>query len=131
MVTEKEMNQSNFGKIAKEINAFAEVIRSRQDQKQVIIDDFNKECKRYKAGKISKAALASSVPRVRKELQRLNSEIRRNIRNLNRTADRARRFSARQSPKNFRVSLSGVSSASAKKRHRTHKKKVATKTRKK
>ena len=54
MATEKEMNQSSFIKIAKEINAYAEVIRSRQDQKQVIIDDFNKERKRYKAGKISR-----------------------------------------------------------------------------
>ncbi len=121
MATEKEMNQSSFIKIAKEINAFAEVIRSRQDQKQVIIDDFNKERKRYHSGKISKKTLASSVPRVRKELQRLNNEIRRNIRNLNKTADRAKRFATRQVPKNFRVSLSGITLAGGKKkRHRTH-----------
>jgi len=122
MATEKEMNQSSFIKIAKEINAFAEVIRSRQDQKQVIINDFNKEHKRYQAGKISKKTLVSSIPRVRKELQRLNNEIRKNIRNLNKTADRAKRFASRQAPKNFRVALSGVSLASAKrKKHRAHK----------
>ncbi len=121
MATEKEMNQSSFIKIAKEINAFAEVIRSRQDQKQVIIDDFNKERKRYHSGKISKKTLLSSIPRVRKELQRLNNEIRKNIRNLNKTADRAKKFAARQVPKNFRVALSGISLAGGKrKRHRTH-----------
>ncbi len=121
MATEKEMNQSNFIKIAKEINAFAEVIRSRQDQKQVIIDDFNKERKRYRAGKISKKTLAASVPRVRKELQRLNNEIRRNIRNLHKTADRAKNFASRQIPKNFKVAVSGITLAGGKrKKHRTH-----------
>jgi hypothetical protein len=121
MATEKEMNQSNFIKIAKEINAFAEVIRSRQDQKQVIIDDFNKERKRYKAGKISRKTLVSSVPRVRKELKRLNNEIRKNIRSLNKTADRAKLFATRQVPKNFRVAVSGITlSGARKKKHRKH-----------
>ena len=121
MATEKDMNQSGFIKIAKEINAFAEVIRSRQNQTQVIIDDFNKERKRYQTGKISKATLASSVPRVRKELKRLNDEIRKNIRSLNKTADRAKKFSTRQTPKNFRVALSGITLAGGKKKkHRTH-----------
>ncbi len=121
MATEKEMNQSNFIKIAKEINAFAEVIRSRQDQKQVIIDDFNKERKRYRAGKISKKTLVSSVPRVRKELQRLNNEIRKNIRSLHSTADRAKKFASRQVPKNFRVTIAGITLAGGKrKKHRTH-----------
>jgi hypothetical protein len=127
MATEKGMNQSSFVKIAKEINAFAEVIRSRQDQKQVIIDDFDKERKRYQTGKIAKKSLISSIPRVRKELQRLNVEIRRNIKSLNKTAEKIKRFSARQNPKNFRVSLSGISLAGGKKKkhrahHRVHKK---------
>ena len=121
MATEKEMNQSNFIKIAKEINAFAEVIRSRQDQKQVIINDFDKERKRYKAGKISRKTLVSSVPRVRKELKRLNNEIRKNIRSLNKSANRAKLFASRQVPKNFRVAVSGISlSGGKKKKHRKH-----------
>ena len=121
MATEKEMNQSNFIKIAKELNAFAEVIRSRQDQKQVIINDFNKERKRYKDGKISRKTLVSSVPRVRKELKRLNDEIRKNIRSLNKSADKAKLFASRQVPKNFRVAVSGITlSGTRKKKHRKH-----------
>ena len=112
MATEKEMNQSSFAKIAKEINAYAEVIRSRQDQKQVIIDDFEKERKRYQAGKISRRTLSASVPRVRKELHRLNNEIRRNIQHLNNTANRAKDFASRQVPKKFKVSISGITLAS-------------------
>jgi hypothetical protein len=136
MATEKEMNQASFAKISKELNAFAEVIRSRQDQKQVIIDDFNKERRSYHAGKIAKRTLASSIPRVRKELQRLNNEIRKNIRNLNSTAEKVKKFSARQSPKNFIVSMSGItlSGGKKKKKHRAHKRarthKKSTKKRK-
>ena len=117
MATEKEMNQIEFEKIAKELSAYAEIIRSRQDQKQETIDDFGKEHKRYQNGKISKQALASSVPRVRKELQRLNRDIRKNINNLNRVAVRTKSFAQRQTPKNFRVSLSGISGSGGKKIH--------------
>ncbi|MDD5012126.1 MAG: hypothetical protein PHQ66_00560 [Candidatus Nanoarchaeia archaeon] len=130
MATEKEMNQASFIKIAKEINAYSEIIKSRQNQKQVILNDFDKERGRYRAGKISKASLASSVPRVRKELQRLNDEIRRNIRNLNKTADRAKRFATHQIPKNFKVSLTGISLAGGKKKKRTvHRTRHRTRTR--
>jgi len=121
MATEKKMDQSDFGKISKELTAYAEIIRSRQDQKQIIINDFNKERKRFHAGKISKKSLISSVPRVRKELQRLNEEIRKNIRNLLKTAEKTKRFGTKQTPKNFKVSLSGITLAGGKrKKHRTH-----------
>ena len=126
MATEKTMDQSEFEKIAKELSAYAETIRSRQDQKQTTINDFGKERKRYHEGKISKKALATSVPRVRKELQRLNKDIRKNINNLNRVAARTKTFAQHQTPKNFKVSLSGVSGSAPKKAHHhkaTHKKK--------
>jgi len=122
MATEKRMDQSDFGQISKELTAYAEIIRSRQDQKQIIINDFNKERKRYRSGKISKKALVASIPRVRKELQRLNNEIRKNIRNLHKTAEKTKRFASRQTPKNFKVAISGISlSGKKKKKHRTHK----------
>jgi len=131
MATEKRMDQSDFGKISKELTAYAEIIRSRQDQKQIIINDFNKERKRYKAGKISKKSLISSVPRVRKELQRLNNEIRKNIKNLHRTAEKTKRFAARQTPKNFKVALSGITLSGGKKKHRKRHKSANKSTRKK
>jgi hypothetical protein len=125
MATEKEMNEAAFDKIASELDASAEIIRSRQDQKQVVINDFSKERKRYHQGKISEKALAASVPRIRKELQRLSKEIRKNINELGREASRTKSFAQHQSPKNFRVSVSGISSSKRTKKasHRTHKRK--------
>ncbi len=118
MAVEKKMNESDFGKVVKEINAFGEVIRSRQDQKQVIMDDFYKERQRFKSGKIPKKALVSSVPRVRKELKRLNKDIKKNIRALQRVANHAKEFAARQNPKQFIVTTSGITLSGKKKKHR-------------
>ena len=118
MAIEKKMDESDFGKVVKEINAFGEVIRSRQDQKQIIMDDFKKERARYKAGKIPKKTLISSVPRVRKELKRLNKDIKKNIRALQRVANHAKEFAARQDPKQFIVAPSGITLGGKKKTHR-------------
>ena len=79
MAKAKAMNQTNFEKIVKELTSYAEVIRSGQDQKQVVLDDFDKERARLKSGKISKKALTASVPRVRKELDRLDVQIKKFI----------------------------------------------------
>ena len=115
MAIEKRMNQQNFGKIVKDLTSFAEVIRSRQDQKQIIINDFDKERKRFKNGKISKKALSASVPRVRRELDRLDKQIKRNILALKNVAKRVEKFALAQAPKKFKVSMSGIK-MSAKKR---------------
>jgi hypothetical protein len=61
------------------------------------------------------------VPRVRKELKRLNDEIRKNIRSLSKSADKAKLFASRQVPKNFKVAVSGITiSGARKKKHRKH-----------
>ena len=114
------MDQSAFESILKDITASAEVIRSRQDQKQAVLNDFDKERQRLKQGKISKKALKSSVPKVRKELMRLNKDIRNNIRNLESVANRAKKFAGHQTPKSFIVSTSGFALGGAKTHH--HKK---------
>jgi len=124
MAKEKRMNQTDFEKIAKDLTAFAEIIRAKQDQKQTMINDFAKERKRYHSGKISKKALAASVPRVRKDLQQLNNEIKKNIKNLHKVAEKTKKFAMRQSPKNFRVSLTNIKAASKKRKKSKPKKRT-------
>lgn len=116
MAKEKRMNPAGFENIAKEITAFAEIIRAKQDQKQTMIRDFAKEKKRYLSGKISKKALAASAPKFRKELQRINSEIKKNVKSLHSVAEKTKRFAAGQFPKDFRVSLSGITSVGKKRK---------------
>lgn len=118
MATEKHMDESAFGSIVREITANGELIRTHQDEKQAAIDEFNKEKQRYKMGKISKKALASSAKKVGKELKRLDALIRRDISKLVKINHQAKNFAVRQAPKRFKVTIGGVSSPS----HKHHKK---------
>lgn len=117
MATEKDFNSANFTQIAKDVEIFAHQIKTTQDQKQIAIDNFEKERKRCQEGKISKKSLVATIPKVKKELARLNDVIRKNIDGLDKTADKIKRFSNSQRPKNFKVTTSGVSlSGGAKKK---------------
>ena len=115
MAQEKMMNESDFGAIAKETTAFGELIRTHQDEKQAAMNEFDKERARYHGGKISKKALASSVRKLNKELKKLDISIRRDISNLVRTAQRAKRFAQRQAPRSLRVTMTGIKSKTRKK----------------
>ena len=118
MAQEKMLDESKFGAIAKEVTAFGELIRTHQDEKQAAMDEFDKERKRYHAGKISKKALMSSAKKVNRELKKLDKSIRKDISKLNRTSHQAIRFGSKQSPKLFRASVTGIKHLSSKKKKR-------------
>ena len=115
MAKTKKMDESAFAKIVKEINAVGEVIRTRQDEKQAVIDEFANERKRFFSGKVSKKTLASSAQKSNKEFHKLDNEIRSTIAKTQDIADKAKRFVAGQSPKTFKASISGVSGGIKKK----------------
>lgn len=110
MASEKKLDETAFGAIAKEITAFGELVRTHQDEKQAAMDEFDKERERYHIGKISKKALISSVTKINKELKRIDNLIRKDISNLVKTTQQARKFGLKQTPRSFRVSLSGIKS---------------------
>ncbi len=109
MVTKtKAMNESAFAKVVKELNSVGELIRARQGEKQSIINDFDKEKKRYRSGKISEKTLASSVQKTDKELKRLDDQIRKAIKRSGEIAMKAKKAAANEKPKPMRVRLSGI-----------------------
>jgi hypothetical protein len=126
MVQTKKMNESFFAKILKEFNVAGELIRARQEEKQGLLDDFDAECKRFFFGKISERALASSVKKANRELQRLDVDIRRSITRARKTGARAMTLTSAQAPVKYRATLSGIIGGKTKK-----KKKRRRKTRKK
>ncbi len=133
MVQTKKMNESFFAKILKEFNVAGELIRARQEEKQGLLDDFDAECKRFFFGKISERALASSVKKANRELQRLDREIRQNITKARKAGDRAMKLTSVQAPIKYRATLSGISGGKtkAKKKKKSKKKKTKKKRRKK
>ncbi|UCG95263.1 MAG: hypothetical protein JSV92_04435 [archaeon] len=133
LVKTKKMNETDFAKIVKELTAVAEMIRTNQDEKQSVLDDFDKERTRYRLGKISKKAFSSSVRKVNKELSRLDNAIKKGMGNVNTLSTRISNFSERQKPNRFTVSLEGIKlvSGGKKKKKKPAKKKKPKKKAKK
>ena len=108
MVQSKKINMSTFAGILEKVNSQGELIRSKQDQKQAVIDQFEREKQRYRKGKISQAALASSVRITNNQLIRLDKNIRETIAKHNRLSESSRKMVSNQSPKVFRAHLFGI-----------------------
>jgi len=122
------MNESFFAKILKEFNVAGELVRARQEEKQGLLDEFDAECKRFFFGKISERALASSVKKTNKELQRLDKAIRDNMKKSRNAGERALKLISAQAPVGFRATLSGISGGAKKtKVKKTKSKKTAKK----
>lgn len=124
MVKIKMMNEELFAKTLKEFNVAGELVRARQEEKQGLLDEFDKECKRFFFGKISERALMSSVKKTNNELQRLNKEIRENMGKARHAGNRANGIISAQTPVAYRATLSGITGGEkAKKKKKHHKKK--------
>jgi len=108
MPQEKHMDESEFSKIVKELAAVGELIRTHQEEKQAALDEYDKEMQRYKGGKLSKKALASSVKKVNNELSKLDKALRNDIKRAGSVANRAKQTAGRQAPRHLRVSMAGV-----------------------
>ena len=116
MVHIKRMNESFFAQILKDFNVAGELVRSRQEEKQGLLDEFDAECKRFFFGKISERALASSVKKTNKELARLDKDIRESIRKAKTAGERAMKLVSAQAPVVYKATLSGISGGDKKKK---------------
>ena len=103
MAKSKKMQESGYSKLVKEANAVGELIRTLQDEKQAVIDDFDKEKKRYQTGKISRTTLQSSAKKSNNELTKLDKKIRTAITRVSVLSSKIREFATKQSPKVIRV----------------------------
>jgi hypothetical protein len=110
------MNEAFFVKMQKDLTTAGEWIRSRQDEKQALLDEFDKESKRFFFGKISQRALAASVKKTNNELQRLDHSIRGAIKRARTLSTREMKLVSDQAPIGYRATISGISGGSKKKK---------------
>lgn len=122
MAQSKKINLPAFAKLIKEVNAVGEFIKALQDEKQSVMNDFDKERNSFRAGKISETTLISSVKKTNKELLRIDKGIRNSIRRTNSLTAAISKTASRQSPKVFRAHLIGVTSSKKTKKGRRHSK---------
>lgn len=117
--------------MVREVIARAEGLRSFQDEKQAVIDQFKKEHQRCKNGQISERALEVSSRRRMKELMSLDSKIRNDIKRARSSMKSTNKYIDVYLPEKIRTSKSGVHKVSVKKKARsvakitTSKRKVA------
>jgi len=130
MVRVKRMNESALAEDLRVLNVSGEIVRSRQEEKQGLLDEFDATSKRFFFGKISERALASSAKKTNKELKRLNNDIRLNISLLRAASNRVIALAARQAPIGFRATLSGISGGGAKRKAKKARKPVRKKVKK-
>jgi hypothetical protein len=130
MAKSKKMNESKFGKLTNELHALGEEIRSHQDEKQSVVDAYDKERKRYDNGRISEKSLVSSAKKSNSELGVLDGDIRDNINKIKKLCADIREFASNQAPKNIRVKHPAPPGLSKKKPKKKAKKKAARKKKK-
>ena len=116
MVQTRKMNESFFVKIQKDLTTTGEWIRSRQDEKQALLNEFDLECKRFFFGKISQRALAASVKKTNEELQRLDKSIRDAIKKSRSLSTREMKLIGDQAPIGYRATISGITGGTKKKK---------------
>lgn len=116
MAKAKMMNENSFAKLVKEQSAIGELIRTRQDEKQSVMDEFDREKGRYNMGKISEDTMKSSSAKTNKELVRIDKNIRDNIMKSNKLGVKIREFIGRQAPISFTARVSGITLRSASKK---------------
>lgn len=116
MAKEKMMNEARFSKMVGEFNSLGELIKTRQDEKQSVMDEFDSERKRFHSGKISEKTVESSARKTNSEMAKLNGEIRNIISRANKMANTIKELVSNQSPKVFNARVSGISLGATKKK---------------
>jgi hypothetical protein len=131
MAKSKKMNEAALAKLVKELDSVGELILTRQDEKQAVMNDFDAERARYVKGRISEDTLLSSSRKTNAELIKLDKNIREAIIKVGKISMDIRAFAIRQAPKVFRAGVSGVKPISRKKKVKKKTKKVKRKVKKK
>ena len=128
MAKSKKMNEAALAKLVKEVDSVGELILTRQDEKQSVMNDFDAERARYVKGRISEDTLLSSSRKTNAELIKLDKNIREAIIKVGKISMNIRAFAIRQAPKVFRAGVSGVKPISRKKKVKKVKRKAKKKS---
>ncbi|MFH1445049.1 MAG: hypothetical protein ABIF08_01045 [Nanoarchaeota archaeon] len=128
MVQIRKIDEKRLDKMVREVVARGEGVRSFQNAKQAVIDEFKNEHERYKTGNISERALNVSSQRVTKELSLLDAKIRNEVKKAVSNARGAERYMNVYLPERIRASIKGVAKTSAKRKRAAARKTATEKT---
>jgi Trp operon repressor len=104
----KKLDESNLSFSVKEMHSLAELILTRQEEKQALIDEFNSESRRFLIGKLSKKTVDSSVRKTKTEIERLDADIKDSIKDAKKFLKKIEKQLSNQVPKKFKIDSSGI-----------------------
>ncbi|MBR9678922.1 MAG: hypothetical protein GON13_01515 [Nanoarchaeota archaeon] len=87
-----------------------EHIRTKQEEKQAVLDEYEKQHGRFADGRISKRAYNVSVKKNKALLSSIDSQIRSSINVTKKSLQSALKVTSKQVPIQFNVSLEGLTS---------------------
>ncbi len=120
----RKINENNLDQLLKEITVRGEEIRSLQDEKQSVMDEFRKECDRFRNGQISERSLMASTKKVNDELAALDLKIRRSIKESRISGRKANIYVESHVPERYRATHRGIIRAAIKKKRAPKKQKI-------
>lgn len=112
----RKMNEARLDNLLKDITVRGEEIRSLQDEKQSVMDEFRKECERFRNGRISEQSLIASTKKVNSELAALDLKIRRSIKTSQANTRRTHFYVESQVPERYRATHGGIIRVAKKRR---------------
>lgn len=119
----KKIGVNELEGLLSKVVAKIELIRSKQEEREAIIESFEKEHKRFLKGELSKRAYQAALTKQRKMLAELDKDIRRSIRSVNLNLGKIRKSVSSQTPSKVSFDLTGLVEP-VKKRAKTVKKKA-------
>ena len=85
-----------------------ENIRTKQEQKQAVLDEYSKQHRRYADGKISRRAYEAAMRKNKALLSSIDSQIKSSINSTKRALQSSLKITSRQVPVSFKVSMDGL-----------------------
>ena len=119
----KKLDVKSYSRHLNNLTMHGEMIKTRQDEKQSVMDDFDKQKKSFRSGKISEASVTSTAKKVNTELRKLNKEISDSMSSVRSTARQLLKLTSRQNPIYLIASTSGIKSGSSSKKRKSSRKK--------
>ena len=107
----RKMEENSLDDHLREITVQGEQIRSLQEEKQALMNEFRHEHTRFKQGKISETAFAKSSRKVTEQLVVLDLAVRRELQHFKAASGRTSKLFERQHPEKIRATKRGLKKA--------------------
>jgi hypothetical protein len=104
----KKAPVTKFEEYIKKAISNIESIRTKQEQKEAILEEYEKQHRRYAEGRISRRAYKIAVDKNKALLKSIDTQIKRSITTTKNALQSTLRIASKQAPVGFKISMDGL-----------------------